>query len=312
MSKTDGKWFSHDNNTLSSPKIMCLEAQYGFEGSGRFWRLMETIHAQEGYKFSLTQKVAYASLAMALRMSIDELKQFLHYLIDEIQLIQTDGEYIWNDSMLRRMEYWGEKQKSYSDRGKKGAAIKKEMQAKLDKNDSLAKAELDEKQANKTKPNETILNETKQNNTNNTIVVDDSFLRSNKGNTNTTNNTVFTLSELRDRCADDAEFCATYTQLKKIPFDKLYAWLNAFNKWLVYTADTRKDEQEYRKHFRNWFHQRNWQHETPDTYNPVGEQSFSKQPQRAIPLEMPRKTGQELLAEREAAEQEMIRKLKAM
>ena len=309
MSKTDGKWFSHDNNTLADPKIVCLEAQYGFEGSGRFWRLMETIHTQEGYKYSLTQKVAYASLAMTLRMSIEELRQFLHYLIDETELIQTDGEYIWNDSMLRRMEYWDKRKEVLSERGKKGAATtnaKKAAQANLEVGTSAEQA--DDFSTNKTKQNET-----KPNNTNNTIVVDDTFLRNNKGTANTTNHTVFTLSELRDRCADDVEFCTTYTQLKKIPFDKLYAWLNAFNKWLVYTADTQKDESAYRKHFRNWFHQRtNWQHENPETYNPVADQSFSKQPQRAIPLEMPRKTAQQALAEREAAEREFINQSKAM
>jgi hypothetical protein len=44
MSKSDGHWFSHDNNTSLNPKIICLEAEYGFAGSGRYWRLLEIIH----------------------------------------------------------------------------------------------------------------------------------------------------------------------------------------------------------------------------------------------------------------------------
>lgn len=310
MSKTDGKWFSHDNNTLSDPKIVCLEADYGFEGYGRFWRLMEIIHTQEGYKYCLTQKVAYASLAKLLGQTTEQFKAFLHYLVHDVELIQTDGEYIWNDSMQRRMEYWSEKQKVLSERGKKGAAAKHNKC--LSKEDEcLSNAQAVDFLTNETKPNETILNDTKPNNTNNTIVVDDTFSRSNKGNTNVPDKRLLTLQQLLENCIDDVEFCATYTQLKKIPLDKLHAWLNAFNKWLIHIADTRKNEQEYRKHFRNWFHQRNWQQEDPDTYSPVGVQSFSKQPQRVIPLEMPRKTAQQVLAEQKAEEEEMIRKLKA-
>lgn len=320
MSKSDGHWFSHDNNTATNPKIICLEAEYGFEGSGRFWRLLEIIHTQPGYKYCLNNKVGYASLAKMLSYTKDQLSDFLQKLVHEFELIQTDGEYIWNESMTSRMEYWGEKKRSLSERGKKGAAVKKEMQAKLNESDSLAEAGLDVNQANETKQNHTKPNETTPYNNkadDDVEVFKEDIQKSSLTDNQPSGNTIaltplLSPEQLRDSCIDDVAFCATYTQAKNIPLPLFTEWLNAFNRWLVYTADTRKTETEYRKHFRNWFRHRDLAHERPERYNPVHDKAFSKTIVRDIPLEMPRKTAKEVLAEQAESDRIMLEKLRSM
>lgn len=319
MSKSDGHWFSHDNNTATNPKIICLEAEYGFEGSGRFWRLLEIIHTQPGYKYCLNNKVGYASLAKMLSYTKDQLSDFLQKLVHEFELIQTDGEYIWNESMTGRMEYWEKGKEARVERAKKGAAARYNKPLSTDtaclSNASGSEEMLNETKQNHTKPNETTPYNNKVDD--DVEVFSEDIQKSTLTDNQPPGNTIaltplLSPEQLRDSCIDDVAFCATYTQAKNIPLPLFTEWLNAFNRWLVYTADTRKTETEYRKHFRNWFHHRDLAHERPEKYNPVHDKAFSKTIVHNIPLEMPRKTAKEVLAEQAESDRIMLEKLRSM
>jgi hypothetical protein len=37
------KWFKHETDAICSEKLVCLISEFGFEGYGRFWRIMEIV-----------------------------------------------------------------------------------------------------------------------------------------------------------------------------------------------------------------------------------------------------------------------------
>lgn len=123
MEKTikDGQWFKHDSNAASDPKSITLITYYGYEGYGRWWRIVETLREQAGYKFNIADKFAYPSLAEMLKMNVPEVKKFIGDCIEEFNLLKTDGTYIWSESLIDRMEPLDSKRKKMSERGKEGA-----------------------------------------------------------------------------------------------------------------------------------------------------------------------------------------------
>ena len=67
--------------------------------------------------------------AIAIDLGIDggngeaiDLVTFLEDCIDEFNLLNTDGKYIWSRALIERMQPWDEKRKKLSEAGKKGAA----------------------------------------------------------------------------------------------------------------------------------------------------------------------------------------------
>lgn len=95
-------YFSHDANARNDPKILAMRSEYGVEGYGRFWILIEMLREQSDYKLKLTQ---YTCKALALQMQCNphDAEQFLQDCIDEFELFSTDGTYFWSESLMRRM-----------------------------------------------------------------------------------------------------------------------------------------------------------------------------------------------------------------
>lgn len=134
MAKKESQWFSHDCDAADDPKLVALIAQYGMAGYGQWWRLVETLRKarSDGYKLKTNTKFAYAALAKTLMCSVDEVKDYIYNCIEEFELLKTDGEYIWSDSLIDRMAPMDEKKQSLSERGRKGAEVtnaKKSAQA---------------------------------------------------------------------------------------------------------------------------------------------------------------------------------------
>ena len=127
----DTFYFSHDYNARRDPKILALRSVYGAEGYGWWWMLLEILREQENYKLDILQKFAYASLATEMGTTQERCKEFIKACIEDFELLECDGQILWSESMIRRMEWFEEKRKKLSERGKKGAAVK---HAKTDEN----------------------------------------------------------------------------------------------------------------------------------------------------------------------------------
>ena len=116
----DAYFFSHDSNARNDPKIMALINVYGMEGYGRWWVLVEMLREQTDYKLKLRQWSTNA-LAMAMLWDANGVEKFIHDCVNEFELLESDGDYIWSNSLLRRMSILDERRKKRSEAGKKGA-----------------------------------------------------------------------------------------------------------------------------------------------------------------------------------------------
>ncbi len=160
--KKDTYYFSHDCNARRDPKIIALRSVYGAEGYGWWWILLEILREQEDYRIDITKKFAYSSLATEMGITRDRCQEFIESCLNEFELLQGDGVFIWSESMCRRMEKFEEKRKRMSERGKKGAAATNEKKAEntaqatetagtSEENERLSDGTSEEKAGNKRK-----------------------------------------------------------------------------------------------------------------------------------------------------------------
>jgi len=96
-------YFSHDANARNDQKILAMRSVYGAEGYGWYWIIVEMLREATDYKIKLTK---YTSNALALQMQCtpDAAHKFVQDCIHEFNLFESDGEYFWSNSLLRRMK----------------------------------------------------------------------------------------------------------------------------------------------------------------------------------------------------------------
>lgn len=126
----DSFYFSHDSNARSDPKILALRSVYGMEGYGRFWVLVEMMREQPDHKLRLNGNYTSKAIAMELQCDEDTAIKFVHDCIEKFELFETDGEYFWSNSLLRRMELRMEK----SEKARQSAAARWNNAKKCERN----------------------------------------------------------------------------------------------------------------------------------------------------------------------------------
>lgn len=126
----DAYYFSHDSNARNDPKICAMLSVYSMEGYGWYWVIIEMLREQKSYRLRISGKYNSNALAMQMHCSPEKAAQFIQDCIHEFVgekdegLFQTDGDFIWSNSLLRRME----KKEERSVKAKKAA------EARWDKN----------------------------------------------------------------------------------------------------------------------------------------------------------------------------------
>lgn len=292
MSKKESYWFSHDSNAANNPKLLALIRKYGFEGYGRWWRLLERLRDCEDYKYNIDTPFAYEVIGQDLQMTADEAQSFIDDCIQYFQLLDTDGHYFWSISLLDRMEYWEKRREVLRERGRKGGLAR----ARNSKNDSEQEEDDDttaEAQASNSlskgdvkvklnEANETIQNQTKQNETTFNIIEN----ADNKDEGGKKMDTLHSTTEVlrKQALADGQRFVYPYVSTGRVNKDQLAEWLTAFNKWLSFTGEEVKTERDYRRHFAAWFKYRDVVKEDPKLYNPALAQQPEKPVTKTVPL----------------------------
>lgn len=105
----DTYYFSHDVNASNDPKIIVMKELCGVISYAWWWILIEQLAAQEEYKLPM-DKITFTGLGIAFGMKQNEAKlstakqaeAFVILLINECELLETDGEFFWSPSLLRR------------------------------------------------------------------------------------------------------------------------------------------------------------------------------------------------------------------
>lgn len=112
----DVYYFSHDVNASNDPKIIVMKELYGVIAYAWWWILIEQLAVQEDYKLPM-DKITFTGLGIAFGMKQNEAntssneantsktkqaEAFINFLINECELLETDGEYFWSPSLVRR------------------------------------------------------------------------------------------------------------------------------------------------------------------------------------------------------------------
>lgn len=113
-------YFPHDINARNDPKMPALKLKYKSSGIGMYWIFVEILREQENFKYLIDNDIIWESLAGEFMTTPEEAQQFMGDCIQKYKLFKTDGEYIWSDSLVKRMQKMVDSRTKRSDAGKKG------------------------------------------------------------------------------------------------------------------------------------------------------------------------------------------------
>ena len=305
MKKKESQWFTHEVGTYNTPQMLELIENYGMTGYGYWWILIEILRMEDDYKYDISKPYHYNTIALAFRISKEEVKVFIDDCINKFDLLQTDGTYIWSESLHERMKHLERRRESFKANGSKGGQTTKANRAA--KKQQTGSEEVADVQQMSSEPvateqrkaahNITLHNTTKQNNKEEEI----------PPATPTTNfissEAVVPIATLQQNVMNDEIYFVTPICMQfGIEPEKVNQWLAAFNKQLGLEQQHHKTPRDYRKHFLHWLKYQDVATADPTKWKPVtrARQSNSSPP--------PQPTAEEILAQRES-EKEYYREL---
>jgi uncharacterized phage protein (TIGR02220 family) len=119
MSK-EAYYFSHDSNARHDPKILALRSEYGIEGYGIYWVIVEMLREANEYKLP-TKAYIWNAIAMQVQCKDydkDDAKRFVEFCINECELFESDEQFFWSKSLLNRMDKKNDVSKKRSEAAK--------------------------------------------------------------------------------------------------------------------------------------------------------------------------------------------------
>jgi len=146
-------YFSHDSNAITDTKILNMRADYGLEGYGLYWCIIEMMRNEENYMLKII-KNTYRAIKTLSNTTID-IEKYIKDCIEDYQLFKKENEMFFSKSLLNRMDKYENKRRINRENGKLGGRPKKTEE----KPNALKK----ETQKNQNKGNESKENESKIN-----------------------------------------------------------------------------------------------------------------------------------------------------
>jgi hypothetical protein len=126
----DSFWFKHDANARNDMRVIDLRAKHGFEGYGIYFAILEVMREQDGYRLPVSKR---GHLSIALGDGAQLISSVLDSCI-ECGLFESDGEYIYSTSFIKRMANWEQKKQNGSTGGRPPKADKNQPD---NRNDNL-------------------------------------------------------------------------------------------------------------------------------------------------------------------------------
>jgi hypothetical protein len=148
-------YFSHDSNAITDTKILNMRADYGLEGYGLYWCIVEMLRNQEDYCLKL-DKNTYRAIKLLSASNI-EIEKYINDCCNEYELFKVNEDKFYSNSLLNRMKEKDEK----SEMARKNAEVRwgkcksnaNEMQLHSDGN-AIKKRKEKESKENKSKVKE--------------------------------------------------------------------------------------------------------------------------------------------------------------
>jgi len=103
MANKNKLYFSHDAGARRDIKMLKVRAKYGCEGVGIWWMLIETLRESENYQYHFETDDDLHALAYDFGCRPDMIQQFIEDCISW-QLLTKQGNNIFSESLMRRME----------------------------------------------------------------------------------------------------------------------------------------------------------------------------------------------------------------
>jgi hypothetical protein len=104
----DAFYFPHDSNARHDPKILKMRSTYKLEGLGLYWATVEMMREQENYLLPIDDG-SIEGYSEDLHCDPKVLKKFINDCVTIFNLFQSDNEFVWSDSLIRRMAKFDEK-----------------------------------------------------------------------------------------------------------------------------------------------------------------------------------------------------------
>lgn len=111
-------YFPHDNNSHRDPKCSALINDFGMEGYGLYWAIIEILHEQDG-KLDKFPKL-WDGISSQLHIKKEALLQLIEALVKDYNLLKEDQNSIWSDRVLRNLDERREKYTKKSQAGRIG------------------------------------------------------------------------------------------------------------------------------------------------------------------------------------------------
>jgi len=92
-------YFSHDSNARNDVKILKLRRNFGFEGYGLYWCIVETLRESPDYKLSINY---LDDIAFSLNIDILIIKSIIY----EFDLFVIEDDFFYSERLLRSMEQY--------------------------------------------------------------------------------------------------------------------------------------------------------------------------------------------------------------
>jgi len=101
--RKDAYYFSHDSNARHDEKILAMRSVYKSEGYGWYWVIIEMLRDANAHRLRCKGKYWHIALAQEMQTQPEIALAFMNDCINEFHLFETDGTYIWSESLQRRM-----------------------------------------------------------------------------------------------------------------------------------------------------------------------------------------------------------------
>jgi hypothetical protein len=164
MPKANAKdvyYFSHDCNARNDEKILAMRSVYGLEGYAMFFMIVEIMREQNQYKLEMN-KYIWSTLAMQMHTEASKVQKFVEDCINEFQLFVLKDEFLYSESLIKRMNLFKEISEIRSEAAKKRWEKANSMQ-----NECKSNANALQNDANKNKLDKTKLKKNKKEDINN-------------------------------------------------------------------------------------------------------------------------------------------------
>lgn len=252
--KNNISYYPHKTNSNNHWKFKTLRKKFGWAGEGKFWALHNIICDSEHCFLLLEDEEKFLSIAADIDLTSDELNSFLEFLIDKCKLLLKIENKITTDTAQETLHEVMTKRK-YQRNWKKEKSNIETGNSSIES--TLSNIETKESiiEIQQTKLKESKVNESESNFGEPPI---DGYR---------------SLEVQKNKVLADENFVAQISQLgvavEKIPF-----WLDAFNRRLVFTGETLKQNRDYRLHFSRWLPKiPNYRTMNPENYQPVTQEN---------------------------------------